>query len=105
MTYYNRYSEFVVNGDYIIVPQVKIPAKSSDRKISYKVGKTRLDKLSQQFYDSPYYGWLIMQANPSYGGQEWNIPDGTLIRIPHPLMTSLEEYKSKVDTHFLYYGR
>ena len=55
MTYYNRYNEFIVNGDYTIVPHIKIPTKSSDRKISYKVGKTRLDKLSQQFYDSPYY--------------------------------------------------
>ena len=105
MAYYNRYNEFVVNGDYIIVPQVKIPAKSSDRKINYRVGKTRLDKLSQQFYDSPYYGWLIMQANPSYGGQEWNIPDGAIITVPFPLMQSLQDYKTNLDQYFLYYGR
>jgi len=105
MTYYNRYNEFVVNGDYIIVPQVKIPAKSSDRKINYRVGKTRLDKLSQQFYDSPYYGWLIMQANPSYGGQEWDIPDGAIITVPFPLMQSLQDYKTNLDQYFLYYGR
>tara|TARA_R100000900_G_scaffold144325_1_gene128223 strand:+ start:928 stop:1245 length:318 start_codon:yes stop_codon:yes gene_type:complete len=105
MTYYNRYNEFVVNGDYIMVPGIKLTPKLSDRKIVYKVGKTRLDKLSQQFYDSPYYGWLIMLANPAYGGQEWNIPDGTLIVVPFPLMQSLEEYKSKLDTHFLYYGK
>ena len=105
MSYYDRYSEFIVNGDYIMVPSITLDIKSSDRETVYKVGKTRMDKLSQQYYDTPYFGWLIMQANPEYGGQEWNIPDGTLIRIPHPLMTSLEEYKSKVDTHFLYYGR
>tara|TARA_R100000908_G_C3622099_1_gene67067 strand:+ start:32 stop:349 length:318 start_codon:yes stop_codon:yes gene_type:complete len=105
MTYYNRYNEFVVNGDYIIVPQVRIPAKSSDRKINYRVGKTRLDKLSQQFYDSPYYGWLIMQANPSYGGQEWDIPDGAIITVPFPLMQSLQDYKTNLDQYFLYYGR
>ena len=105
MTYYNRYNEFIVNGDYTIVPHIKIPSKASDRKISYKVGKTRLDKLSQQFYDSPYYGWLIMQANPSYGGQEWNIPDGAIITVPFPLMQSLEDYKTNLDQYFLYYGR
>jgi hypothetical protein len=105
MTYYNRYNEFVVNGDYIIVPQVRIPAKSSDRKINYRVGKTRLDKLSQQFYDSPYYGWLIMQANPSYGGQEWDIPNGAIITVPFPLMQSLQDYKTNLDQYFLYYGR
>ena len=105
MTYYNRYNEFIINGDYTIVPHIKIPPKSSDRKISYKVGKTRLDKLSQQFYDSPYYGWLIMQANPSYGGQEWNIPDGAIITVPFPLMQSLGDYKTNLDQYFLYYGR
>jgi hypothetical protein len=105
MTYYNRYNEFVVNGDYIMVPSIKLNQKSSDRKIVYKMGKSRLDKLSQQFYDSPYYGWLIMLANPSYGGQEWNIPDQTLIIVPFPLMVTLEEYKTKLDRHFLYYGK
>jgi len=105
MSYYNRYSEFVVNGDFIMVPHISMVRKSSDRRIVYKVGQTRLDKLSQQFYDSPYYGWLIMQANPQYGGQEWNIPDSTIITVPFPLMQSLEEYKSKLDQHFLYYGR
>jgi hypothetical protein len=46
-----------------------------------------------------------MQANPKYGGQEWNIPNGTIITVPFPLMQSLEDYKSKLDQHFLYYGR
>jgi|TARA_R110002012_G_scaffold278606_1_gene466275 hypothetical protein len=105
MAYYNRYNEFVVNGDYIMVPNINIPAKSTDRKIVYKVGQSRLDKLSQQFYGSPYYGWLILQANPRYGGQEWNIPDNSLITLPFPLMQSLQDYKSKLDEYFLYYGR
>ena len=105
MSYYNRYNEFIVSGDFIMVPSIKLIPKSTDRKIVYKVGKTRLDKLSEQFYSSPYYGWLIMQANSTYGGQEWNIPDGTIITVPFPLMQSLEDYKSKLDQHFLYYGR
>ena len=105
MGYYNRYDEYITNGDYVMVPYIKLTNKSSDRAVVYKLGRTRLDKLSQQYYDTPYFGWLILQANPEFGGQEWNIPDGTIIRIPHPLMTSLEEYKSKVDKHFLYYGR
>ena len=63
MSYYDRYSEFIVNGDYIMVPSITLGIKSSDRETVYKVGKTRMDKLSQQYYDTPYYGWLIMQAN------------------------------------------
>jgi len=105
MGYYNRYDEYITNGDYVMVPYIKLTNKSSDRAVIYKAGKTRLDKLSQQYYDTPYFGWLILQANPQFGGQEWNIPDGTVLTIPYPLMTSLEEYKSKVDQHFLYYGR
>ena len=105
MAYYNRYDEYIRNGDYIMVTHIKLTNKSTDRTVIYKVGKTRLDKLSQQYYDTPYFGWLILQANPQFGGQEWSIPDGTVLTIPYPLMTSLEEYKSKVDQHFLYYGR
>ena len=46
-----------------------------------------------------------MQANPSYGGQEWNIPDGAIITVPFPLMQSLGDYKTNLDQYFLYYGR
>ena len=67
MSYYNRYSEFVVNGDFIMVPHISLVRKS--------------------------------------GGQEWNIPDSTIITVPFPLMQSLEEYKSNLDQYFLYYGR
>ena len=43
MSYYNRYNEFVVNGDFIMVPYITLTPKSSDRQLVYKVGKTRLD--------------------------------------------------------------
>jgi len=105
MTYYNRYNDFIVNGDYIMVPHISVTKKSSDKRVTYKVGKSRLDKLSDQFYGSPYYAWFIMQANSQYGNQEWSIPDNALITVPFPLMKSLGEYKSKLDEHFLYYGR
>ena len=40
MSYYDRYTEFVVNGDYIMVPSITLDIKSSDRETVYKVGKT-----------------------------------------------------------------
>jgi hypothetical protein len=46
-----------------------------------------------------------MVANPVYGGQEWNIPDGSILTIPYPLVTSLQDYKTALDNHFFYYGR
>jgi len=105
MSYYNRYKDFKVNGKPTTVPLITIPKKSSDRRVVYKVGQSRLDKISQQMYDNPYFGWLILQANPEYGGEEWNIKDGRIIIVPFPLTVSLQDYKSELDKHFLYYGR
>jgi hypothetical protein len=58
--------------------------KSSDKKYFYKVGVSRLDKISQEVYGSPFFGWVIMIANPQFGGLEWNIPDGALLNVPFP---------------------
>lgn len=103
--YYNRYNDFILEGKQTVVPYVKLPSKSSDKKFIYKVGQSRLDKVSQQYYGTPFFGWLILQANPNIGGEEWLIPDGTILTIPYPLITSLQDYKSQLDTHFFYYGR
>lgn len=103
--YYNRYGTFLVDGEQTVVPFVNVPSKSSDKRYIFKVGQSRLDKISQQYYGTPYFGWVIMQANPQYGGLEWNIPDGSVLTIPFPLLSSLQEYKAALETHFYYYGR
>jgi hypothetical protein len=103
--YYNRYTDFLVEGSQTVVPFVNLPSKTSDKIYIYKVGESRLDKISQQNYGTPYFGWLIMMANPQYGGQEWSIPDGSILTIPFPLITSLQDYKSQLDNRFFYYGR
>jgi hypothetical protein len=61
--------------------------------------------VSQQFYGSPFFGWLILQANPQFTGLEFNIPDGAILTIPYPLLSSLQDYKSAIDNYFFYYGR
>ena len=66
--YYNRYSDFLINGEQTVVPFVNLPQKPSDKVFIYKVGKSRLDKTSQEFYNSPVFNWLILQANPQFGG-------------------------------------
>ena len=103
--YYNRYNTFLINGEQTVVPFVNIPSKPSDKRYIYKVGQSRTDKIAQQYYGTPYFGWLIMQANPQFGGMESNIPDGSILTIPFPLLSSLQDYKAALDTHFLYYGR
>ena len=103
--YYNRYNSFLFNGEQTVVPYVRLTSKSTDRRYTYKIGRSRLDKISQQFYDTPYFGWLILQCNPQCGGMENNIPDGYPLRIPFPLESSLLDYKNQLDNYFFYYGR
>ena len=105
MEYYNRYQNFLVNGNQTVVPFVSIPSKSTDKRYIYRQGISRLDKISMEFFNSPYFGWLILAANPKWGGLEENIPDQTILFIPFPLVSSLQDYKSAVDNHFFYYGR
>lgn len=103
--YYNRYNQFLINGEQTVVPYVTLPPKNSDKRYIYKVGVSRLDKVSQQHYNSPFFGWLILQANPEFTGFEFNIPDGAVLTIPYPLLTSLQDYKSALDNHTFYYGK
>jgi hypothetical protein len=98
--YYNRYNNFLINGEQTVVPFVSIPSKPSDKRYIYKVGQSRTDKISQQYYGTPYFGWLIMQANPQFGGLENSIPDGSILTIPFPLLSSLQDYKAALNTHF-----
>ena len=105
LQYYNRYNEFLINGQQNVVPFVTLPSKTTDKNYIYKVGQSRLDKISQQYYDSPFFGWLILQANPQFTGMETNIPDGSILTIPFPLLTSLQDYKNELDNYFFYYGR
>ena len=103
--YYNRYNDFVINGKQTVVPYVNLPSKYSDKRYIYKVGRSRLDKVSQQYYGTPYFGWLILLNNPKFGGQEWNITDGSILTIPFPLVASLQDYNNQLKNHFFYYGR
>ena len=105
MQYYNRYQNFLLNGQQTVVPYVTLPSKTTDRKYIYRQGRSRLDKVSYEFYKTPYFGWLIQMANPQFGGLETNIIDNTVITIPYPLITALKDYKSALDTHIFYYGR
>lgn len=102
--YYDRYQFFEDNGNFRIVPGVEIPIKGSDKYITYKKGKSRLDKYSNEYYGSPVFSWLILLANPGAGSIEFEIPDNYLLRIPHPLNVSLQDYKKRVELYNLYYG-
>lgn len=101
---YDRYAKFRNNGSVSMVPFIDIPVRDTDFYESFFLGKTRLDLLSYKYYNNPDYGWLILQANPQYGANEFDIPDKATIRIPYPLGTVIEGYKSDIDTYKQLYG-
>ena len=102
--YFNRYDFFIQDGNYRIVPGIEIPIKGTDKYIQYKKNKDRLDKISQDYYGTPLFGWLILQANPLAGSVEFEISDNFMLRIPFPLITTLQDYKRNVELYNLYYG-
>ncbi len=101
---YDRYLKFRANGEVSMVPFIEIPVRDTDYYESYYVGKPRLDLLSYNYYGNTDYGWLILQANPQYGANEFNIPDKATLRIPYPLNTAIEGYKNEINKYKELYG-
>ena len=60
--YIDRYQFFLEDGNFKIVPGIELPIKSTDKYVQFKKNKDRLDKMSQEYYDTPLFGWLILQA-------------------------------------------
>lgn len=104
MGYYNRYNTLTIKQEVLMFPDIKLREKSSDKFEIFVPGKTRFDKLSDQYYSAPYWGWLIMLANPQLDGLEFMISANTPIRIPFPLDVTIGEVKDKIDFKRKYYG-
>jgi hypothetical protein len=102
--YFDRYSKFSENGIIKPIPGLKIPPESTDKNVVYKLGETRLDILSQTYYTNPYHGFLIMLANPQYGGLEFNIKNNDIIRVPFPFDSAIERYLNSVQIYKKLYG-
>jgi hypothetical protein len=103
--YIDRYQFFERDGSFRIVPGIEVPFKGTDKYVQFKRGKDRFDKLSQEYYGTPLFGWIIQVANPTASSIEFEIPDNTIIRIPFPLITTLQDYKRGVELYNLYYGQ
>jgi hypothetical protein len=102
--YADRYSKFRNNGSMKPVFGIPISSQSSDKSFLYKKAKSRLDKVSNDYYNNPYSGWLIMLANPQFGGLEFNIPDMTSIRVPYPFDDAVQRYTNEINNHKILYG-
>tara|TARA_R110002050_G_scaffold79261_1_gene169323 strand:- start:46362 stop:46679 length:318 start_codon:yes stop_codon:yes gene_type:complete len=102
--YFDRYKNFKENGVIKPIPGLKIEDNNTDKNVVYKLGETRLDILSQKYYNNPYHGYLIMLANPQYGGLEFNIKDRDIIRVPFPFNSAIERYLESVEKYKKLYG-
>ena len=61
MDYYNRYKDFLINGQQTVVPFLSIPPRVSDQQYLYRTGKSRLDKISFEKYGK-YLKGLVFRA-------------------------------------------
>ena len=91
---YDRYA-ILKNPDGTIdpMPFVDLPVNSSDKYEYWNTEYSRLDKISQKYYGNPFYDFLIIYGNAMYVN-EFNIPDGALIRIPFPLNKAKSDYEA-----------
>ena len=100
---FDRYSQFREGNSIGVVPFGEVPHNRTDRYEVYRKGTTRLDQISSDYYNSPDYAWLILQANPQYGSLEFNIPDGVELRIPYPLNSAIDGYQKSIENYNKYY--
>lgn len=91
---YDRY-EILKNSDGSIdmMPFTTISESYSDLSEVWVLGRSRLDKLALRYYNNPFFDFFILYANPQFTDQ-FDIPDGTLIRIPFPLDRVKLEYET-----------
>jgi hypothetical protein len=101
--YYDRYNDFRINNQVKVLPFIKIKQRDTDINIEYKKNRTRLDIVSNTYYGTPYYGWLILQANSQYGSLEFDIPEGAVLRVPFPLINALQDYEQSIKNYDVLY--
>ena len=58
-----------------------------------------MDNVSYDAYGDSSYEWLILLANQDIALMEFEIEDGTQIRVPYPLQDTLDEYNKKIDNY------
>lgn len=99
MKYYDRYKRLRPNGNFRIIPFIKLEEYDTDLYITFDKATMRLDNLSYKYYGNPDFAWLILLGNPSLGSLEFMIKDGVTMRIPYPLDTALSRYETEVNSY------
>ena len=95
---YSRYRIFTINGTMLTIPSIPIPPNDADVFIPYDINSTRMDRLAAEYYGDDSYWWIIMMGNPEYYF-EFDIPSGTIIRIPLPLDVVIANFQQSAQSH------
>lgn len=94
---YDRYEIYrTENGGVEQIPFIRIPVNPADKYEQWIEGSSRLDKLAQKYYNNPFFDWMILYGNPEFTS-EYDIPDGTVVRIPFPIDRVREFYESALQ--------
>ena len=95
---YNFYKFLIENGirELADMPPITIIKRDTDKKIVYSKRLTRMDRIAGEIYQDETLGRIIMWANPEYE-YEYDIPDGTIIRIPFPKREVLQEITTQIN--------
>lgn len=87
----SRYS----NNSKIPQPTRKIIQAPTDILHTLKIGE-RLDNLAYKYYKDTSLGWVILAGNPDWYN-EFDIPYGTILRIPFPLQRVFDNWLESQD--------
>lgn len=91
-----NFRELLRDGnDVLNMPAIKISARSTDKFLIYDKKVTRMDRIAGSIYGDDAYWKVIMWANPEYN-LEFDIPDGTVIRVPYPKKDVEEEIVQEI---------
>lgn len=84
------------DGDIQNMPAITITRRVTDKFITFDPKKTRFDRIAGDFYSDETLKCLLQWANPDVE-YEFDIPRGTIIRVPFPKDDVIAEVVAKIN--------
>lgn len=76
----------------IFKPKINLSDNENDVTIIWDSKEYRTDQLSNKYYGTPFFDFIIKEKNAHLGVDEWEWENGSLITIPLPLNRVVQEY-------------
>src|ERR1035437_459401 len=92
------FHQYLISGTTLQeMPAIIISERNTDKRVIYDKKITRLDRIAGDIYGDETLSKIILWANPAYF-IEFDIPDGTVIRVPFPANDVIAEVVSQIVT-------